>query len=274
MVPKQPEGDTQDSAVRDLATACLPPISAHPLSAAVRRRTKEGTRRSRPASVRKAVISIGVIDEKSFTRECIIKSLQAFGSRLDIVSFASCDDCLQNIGSHDLILYHAREAVANWGDNNQQLVSLKKLLSIVPVIILSDIDCPDSLTKMFDDGARGFIPTTNTTLEQIIEIIGLVKVGGTFVPLSSLSLQRTKGQGATARAVSSNQYTRRELAVLDRLKLGKANKIIAHELGMSESAVKVHIGRIMKKLKVTNRTQVVCRAYALGVVDTRSTSEV
>jgi DNA-binding NarL/FixJ family response regulator len=30
--------------------------------------------------------------------------------------------------------------------------------------------------------------------------------------------------------------------MLDRLKLGKANKIIAHELGVSESTVKVHIG--------------------------------
>jgi DNA-binding NarL/FixJ family response regulator len=116
---------------------------------------------------------------------------------------------------------------------------------------------------MFENGARGFIPADNTTLEQVIEIIHLVKVGGIFVPLSSLSLRRTKGQYATASAVSNNQFTRSELAILDRLKLGKANKIIAHELGVSESTVKVHIGRIMKKLKVTNRTQIVCRAFAM-----------
>jgi hypothetical protein len=56
----------------------------------------------------------------------------------------------------------------------------------------------------------------------------------------------------------------RPLGLLDRLKVGKANKIIAHELGLSESTVKVHIGRIMKKLNVTNRTQIVCRAYAVA----------
>jgi DNA-binding NarL/FixJ family response regulator len=106
----------------------------------------------------------------------------------------------------------------------------------------------------------------------MIEIIGLVKAGGIFVPLSGLSLRRTTRRGVTARAVS-NQFTSGELAVLDRLKLGKANKIIAHELGVSESTVKVHIGRIMKKLKVTNRTQVVCRAYALAAADTPSTEE-
>jgi DNA-binding NarL/FixJ family response regulator len=163
----------------------------------------------------------------------------------------------------DVILYHAHEAAANWDLNNEKSLSFRKLLNIVPVIILSDLDCPDSLIEIFQDGARGFIPTDNTTLEQLIEIIGLVKAGGIFVPPSSLSLRRTKRQDATTEGGSSNQFTPTELTVLDRLKLGKSNKIIAHELGVSESTVKVHIGRIMKKLNVTNRTQVVSRTYAL-----------
>jgi DNA-binding NarL/FixJ family response regulator len=67
--------------------------------------------------------------------------------------------------------------------------------------------------------------------------------------------------------VSNSQFTAKELVILDRLKLGKANKIIAHELGVSESTVKMHIGKIMKKLKVTNRTQVVSRALTLSAAD-------
>ena len=38
---------------------------------------------------------------------------------------------------------------------------------------------------------------------------------------------------------------------------GKQTKIIAYELGMCESTVKVHIRQIMKKLNARNRTQVV-----------------
>jgi DNA-binding NarL/FixJ family response regulator len=45
--------------------------------------------------------------------------------------------------------------------------------------------------------------------------------------------------------------------VLELLKEGKQNKIIAYKLGMCESTVKVHIRQIMRKLKATNRTQVV-----------------
>ena len=45
--------------------------------------------------------------------------------------------------------------------------------------------------------------------------------------------------------------------MLERLRQGKQNKIIAYELGMCESTVKVHIRLIMKKLNARNRTQVV-----------------
>jgi hypothetical protein len=44
---------------------------------------------------------------------------------------------------------------------------------------------------------------------------------------------------------------------LDCLRRAMANKLIAYELTMCESTVKVHIRNIMKKLKATNRTKVV-----------------
>ena len=87
------------------------------------------------------------------------------------------------------------------------------------------------------------------------------------MPLSSLPLRKSNEQAPTAERVSGNEFTRNELAVLDRLKVGKVNKMIAYELGLSESTVKVHIGRIMKKLNVKNRTQIVCQAYALATVE-------
>jgi DNA-binding NarL/FixJ family response regulator len=55
-----------------------------------------------------------------------------------------------------------------------------------------------------------------------------------------------------------SRFTQREAAVLERLRQGQPNKIIAHALGVSESTVKVHLRSIMSKLKVRNRTQIVC----------------
>ena len=52
-------------------------------------------------------------------------------------------------------------------------------------------------------------------------------------------------------------FTIRQAQVVEALRRGKANKIIAYELKMQESTVKVHIRSIMKKVKATNRTEVV-----------------
>jgi DNA-binding NarL/FixJ family response regulator len=48
----------------------------------------------------------------------------------------------------------------------------------------------------------------------------------------------------------------RQAAVIEALRQGKPNKIIAYELEMRESTVKVHVRNIMKKLKARNRTEV------------------
>lgn len=57
--------------------------------------------------------------------------------------------------------------------------------------------------------------------------------------------------------------TARECEVLNILREGRQNKLIAYQLGISESTVKVHLRNIMKKLNVTNRTQIVLGAVGL-----------
>jgi DNA-binding NarL/FixJ family response regulator len=213
--------------------------------------------------VRSSVISIAVIDEHSFTRECIIRWLQEVGDGVDTVSFGAYEDCLQSARNLDLILYHAHERAAGHDNEHQRLAPLKELLEVAPVIILSAVDSPDSILDAFENGARGYIPTASTTLELAREIIRLVRAGGTFVPPSSLPLRRIDRQGLHPRVITTDEFTPRQIAVLNHLKVGKANKAIAHALEMSESTVKVHIRNIMKKMKATNRTEVACRAHSI-----------
>ena len=62
---------------------------------------------------------------------------------------------------------------------------------------------------------------------------------------------------------SNGLFTARQAAVVEALRRGKANKIIAYELKMRESTVKVHVRNIMKKLHATNRTEVAYLANRL-----------
>jgi len=126
----------------------------------------------------------------------------------------------------------------------------------VPIILLTDQEEPDQITEALAQGVRGYIPTSSS-VPIAIEAMRLVRVGGTYIPASSLiaasgrEAAANNGEGSSTVGV----FTGRQMAVLKALRKGKPNKIIAYELGMCEATVKVHVRTIMKKLKAKNRTE-------------------
>ena len=84
----------------------------------------------------------------------------------------------------------------------------------------------------------------------------LVKAGRHLVPASSLNSARQKAEVCGSRA-QNRTISRCQTEVIEAVPArGRPNKVIAYELNMRESTVKVHIRHIMRKLKATNRTQV------------------
>jgi DNA-binding NarL/FixJ family response regulator len=211
-------------------------------------------------SIRKPMISIGLVDENSFTRECITRSLKEADHSLDTVPFKALDDCAREARDFDIIIFHIHQEMEDYKTIGKKFEVLKELTIKSPVVILCEIDNPNLMAEALESGARGYILTGSTSLELAIEIIRLVRAGGTFVPPTRWFLQRANQKDTSSRVTTTQQFTPRQMAVLDHLKLGKANKVIAYELAMSESTVKVHIRNIMKKMKATNRTEVACRA--------------
>jgi DNA-binding NarL/FixJ family response regulator len=233
-------------------------------------RARPGAIPSRPVEhclpVNNTAMSVAIVDRHSFTRECIAKSLQECDEALVVSAFDSCDSCFEGARTYDLILYHAHGSETDRKSlgSDERGAPFDKLLHLAPVVVLSDVDCPEAVLDAFESGARGYIPTTDTTLGLTLEIVRLVRAGGTFVPPSSLALRRTSRRDLPqpAAPVPAESFTPRQMAVLRHVKLGKANKMIARELEMSESTVKIHLRNIMKKMKAANRTEVACRAHA------------
>ena len=156
----------------------------------------------------------------------------------------------------------------------EQLRRLRGCLDPAPVIILSDRDESEEVVAAFREGARGYIPTS---LEPrlVIKAIRMVLAGGTFVPAGALMRSRFRLQPETERVTCPDPeqmpvehgetWPPRQLAVLNLLIEGKANKEIARALTMEESTVKVHVRHIMRRLGVTNRTQAAVSARRLGI---------
>jgi DNA-binding NarL/FixJ family response regulator len=59
------------------------------------------------------------------------------------------------------------------------------------------------------------------------------------------------------------EFTPREREVIEALRCGRSNKVIASDLSLSENTVKVHVRHIMRKLSATNRTQAALRSQLL-----------
>jgi DNA-binding NarL/FixJ family response regulator len=121
---------------------------------------------------------------------------------------------------------------------------------------------PEHIVDLYEKGVRGIIPIESTSLPLVMKIIQLVNAGGTFVPLSCVSLRSADWDTKIGERLPGNQLTNREKTVLNLLKHGKPNKVIACELGLSESTVKLNVRKIIQKMGVHNRTEAVCRALS------------
>lgn len=200
--------------------------------------------------------TIVIIDPRALNRECLARCLGA-ASAQEVLSFSSVEDWLEASGTVSAsvivlgIIGDPRDP-----DARQQLAQLMQPPDHPPVIVMSDAEDPDQIIETLHVGVQGYIPTS-MPLDVAIESMRLVRAGGVFAPAGSLiASRRPKDHPRSGRLCPDGMFTARQAAVVEALRRGKANKIIAFELHMSESTVKVHIRNIMKKLRARNRTEV------------------
>jgi DNA-binding NarL/FixJ family response regulator len=222
---------------------------------------RTGNALSPPEALSGSEICLGVIDEYPFTLECISSHIKVLSKNLRVLSFSSIEEFMNcGMDNFDLVLYHVHGSGLGQ-QRPDEIASLKPTFRSFPVIILSDLDTTGSMLAALESGARGYIPTASTSVAVAVEAIRLVRAGGIFVPPSSLRMMNHPP--LAPELTLEEPLTSRQMAVLHHLTQGKANKVIAYELEMSESTVKVHVRNIMKKMRATNRTEVAFRAQNL-----------
>jgi DNA-binding NarL/FixJ family response regulator len=201
--------------------------------------------------------SVIYLDPRAFTRDCVGIWLQSRLNGFDVRVMSDPNQIEIALTANERV----RAVVVNTGPERISSVSITSLLSRiderlpgVQVAVISDLEDPESIRDAFDLGVRGYIPTSLAFLVAV-EAVRLVCVGGTFAPADALLCQGDHTQRSASEPPIEG-FTERQSQILGCLRRGMANKLIAYELNMCESTVKVHVRNIMKKLKATNRTQV------------------
>jgi DNA-binding NarL/FixJ family response regulator len=80
----------------------------------------------------------------------------------------------------------------------------------------------------------------------------------------------SSGESAGGARDGIEHLTRRERQVLELIALGHSNKRIALELDVAEKTVKTHVGHLLAKLGVADRTQAALFAVQQGLAGGRS----
>jgi DNA-binding NarL/FixJ family response regulator len=112
--------------------------------------------------------------------------------------------------------------------------------------------------RAFQAGAVGYL-LKNLLRTELIDTIRLVHSGRRRIPPE---IAQQMAEHAT-----DDLLTSRELEVLRGVSHGKANKMIASDLGISENTVKNHIKSILSKLDASDRTDAVVIALRRGYIE-------
>ncbi|AUX80128.1 helix-turn-helix transcriptional regulator [Sinorhizobium sp. FG01] len=199
-----------------------------------------------------------LIDPRALDRECLAKSLLDYDPTLSIVTVGSFDEWRARKLHADPSAVLLIVGGSKIGEQEvcEKIENLAEKFKFSPVIVVAETDELGQILKALECGARGYIPS-NVGINVAAEAIALARAGGVFVPASSiLTMRETINSAVNGARCSDTFFTPREIEVAEALQRGKPNKIIAYEMDLCESTVKVHIRNIMKKLNATNRTEV------------------
>lgn len=203
-----------------------------------------------------------IIDDHALFRQGLRFLLRDLDADLEIAEAADCNQALAMAGEpfHVVLLDLHMPGVAGI----DALDAVHGAFEASRIVVLSGEEDPRQVRRAIDAGAAGFIPKSSTP-EVLLSALRLVLADGIYLPAVAL-----KGLGnGEGEAISSDRLgdtlSERQVDVLRKAVQGKANKVIARELGISEGTVKAHLSAAFRALGVHNRTEAVYAAARSGL---------
>jgi two-component system, NarL family, response regulator LiaR len=138
------------------------------------------------------------------------------------------------------------------------------------VIVLTSFLDDDRLMAAIEAGAAGYL-LKNVEPAELARAVRAAHAGEAIIdPAVAARLVRTLAQHSHSPVPDYERLTRREREVLELIAGGRSNKRIAAELGISEKTVKNHVGHLLEKLGVADRTQAALLAVRQGLIAERN----
>ncbi|WP_181802215.1 response regulator [Streptomyces shenzhenensis] len=141
----------------------------------------------------------------------------------------------------------------------------------IKVLVLTTFDLDEYVYEALRSGASGFL-LKDASADKLAEAVRVVAAGDALLApgiTRRLITQFSRLDGGGVRAplkARVGELTERETEVLTLIAQGLSNAEIAERLVVAEQTVKTHVGRILVKLGLRDRTQAAVFAYESGLV--------
>ncbi|MDR1849141.1 MAG: response regulator transcription factor [Zoogloeaceae bacterium] len=206
-----------------------------------------------------------IVEDHALVREALVHVLSTLEG-LHIEQAASGTQALEKLeqsADFDLILL---DLALPGMDGMACLKQFKQICPHIPVVILSAFSYPETVKRVFAEGAAGFIPKSYSG-DKLVSALKQVLAGEVVRPDEAQELLENDAVPAfpLEGRVSLKEYglTVRQGEVLSLMVQGFSNREIARRLGLVEGTVKIHLSTIFKRMGVSSRTQ------ALAILDRR-----
>jgi two-component system, NarL family, response regulator LiaR len=137
------------------------------------------------------------------------------------------------------------------------------------VIVLTSFLDDERLLPAIQAGAAGYL-LKNVEPSELARAIRAAERGEAIIdPTAAARLVEAIAENSRPVIAEPERLTRREREVLELIAAGRSNKRIALELSISEKTVKTHVGHLLAKLGVADRTQAALLAVKDGLVAPR-----
>jgi DNA-binding NarL/FixJ family response regulator len=137
------------------------------------------------------------------------------------------------------------------------------------VLVLTTFDLDEYVYRAMRAGASGFL-LKDATREQLADAVRSVHVGDALLaPAITRRLVEDycrRPSPDRSSTIADHRLSPRELDVVELVADGMSNAEIAERLVLGETTVKSHVARILAKLDLRDRVQIVVFAYESGIV--------
>jgi DNA-binding NarL/FixJ family response regulator len=174
----------------------------------------------------------------------------------------------------DVVLMDIRMPVLNGLEATRRIVSSRDDTAAAgfggtKVLVVTTFDLDEYVYEALRAGASGFV-LKDASAQALTEAVRVVAAGDALLaPSVTRRLLAEFARAGAPRAPSRKQVeqlTERETEVLTLVARGRSNAEIADDLVVAEQTIKTHVGRILTKLQLRDRTQAAIFAYETGLV--------